>query len=89
MRLSKGSPERETTINYIMNMNDGSGVIKKKSISSYQGAREPYYSNQSRIKDGRNMSKDNTLLLTSSRMYAHKKLGPNTPNNFMKKRRTT
>lgn len=65
MRLSKGSPERETTINYIMNTPDGSGVIKK-SISSFQGAREPYYSSQSRIKDGRNPSKDNALL--SSRM---------------------
>ena len=87
MRLSKGSPERETTINYIMNTADGSGVIKK-SISSFQGAREPYYSSQSRIKDGRNMSKDNALL--SSRMQAAtRKFAPYTPNNFMKKRRTT
>tara|TARA_B100000524_G_scaffold34253_1_gene16778 strand:+ start:173 stop:508 length:336 start_codon:yes stop_codon:yes gene_type:complete len=89
MRLSKGSPERETTINYIVNTNNGTGVIHKKSISSYQGAREPYYSSQSRIKDGRNMSRDNSLLLASSRLQDNKKIGAAAPNNFMKKRRTT
>lgn len=87
MRLSRGSPERETTINYIINTNDGTGTIQKKSISSFQGAREPYYSSQSRIKDSRN--KDNSVLMTTSKLFDNRRSSVNSPaNNFMKKRRT-
>lgn len=91
MRLSKGSPERETTINYIMNNNDGQGVIKMKSISSFQGAREPYYSSQSRIKDQRNLSKDKSVLMTTSKLLDNRKMSLNSSgaDSFMKKRRQT
>lgn len=49
-RLTKGSPERETKINYVIGC-DQLGRVKRMSVSSYQGSREPYISSQGRMKD--------------------------------------
>lgn len=74
MRLSRGSPERETTINYIISTNDRSGTVIKKSISSYQGAREPYYSSSSKMKDSRNKrASGNSVLLTTGHLLEAKR----------------
>ena len=71
-RLSKGSPERKTTINYVVKNNDGTEKVKLRSVSSYQGAREPYYSSQSKIKDSRYRSKDNSALAHSQKLLDRK-----------------
>ena len=41
-RLTKGSPERETRIDFIIGMDKKIGRIKKMSISSFQGAKQAY-----------------------------------------------
>lgn len=91
MRLSKGSPERETTINYIIKSNDGSGVIKKKSMSSYQGAREAFYTQTNKMRESRNYraSGNSVVLATSNLLERNRNNSQVTANNFMKKRRTT
>ena len=38
-RLTKGSPERQTRIDFIIGMDKRIGRVKKMSISSYQGAK--------------------------------------------------
>jgi len=52
--LTRGSPERETTINFVLGTGQY-GNEKKMSISSYQGLREPHF-NVRRSRDKLNVS---------------------------------
>ena len=89
-RLSKGSPLRKSTINYIIKSNNGTGAVQKLAINSFQGTREPYYSSQKLGKDARNRSKDNSMLVTSREFIEGQNVSPRSPpSNFMKSRRTS
>lgn len=80
-RLTRGSPERETTINYVIGC-DQIGRVKRMSISSYQGTREPYVSSQGRTREkSRNegTQKAHSLMLANKQIYG----------DFMGKRRAT